>query len=327
MLKKIIISTWIVFLPSVCNAEFKQNTDITSYVNQLIKQQKVVSIPAGTYKIDANKSIIPKNGSEIKLDPKTKLTVIPTKHGSYRVFQIKNVENVKISGGSLIGDKYSHLGNTGEWGMGIEIRDSQNVSISNMSIDKMWGDAIYIGTNGKNSTYNINLNNIRMNENRRQGISIISVNKLTGNNIHISNTKGADPASGIDIEPNNKNNILQDINFKKLNTINNAGSGFIVSLKSYTNSINPISIKLENHIDKGSNFGFVVRGNPTSNVGTIEIKNTNYKDNKHSNFCFNQWDNKVNVYLNNIKHDKQSKFKKHSWCLDYNKQNNIRLAE
>ena len=63
--------------------------------------------------------------------------------------------------------------------MGVEIRDSQNISISNMSIDKMWGDAIYVGTAGKNSTYNIKLNNIRMNENRRQGISIISV-KING---------------------------------------------------------------------------------------------------------------------------------------------------
>lgn len=310
-----------------CYAEFIENSDITTYLNQQLKLKSEVRIPAGSYKIDAGKSIVLPSNSSLILSPNTNLNVIPNKLGSYRVFKIKNVENVKISGGKISGDKYTHLGNTGEWGMGVEIRDSQNISISNMSIDKMWGDAIYVGTAGKNSTYNIKLNNIRMNENRRQGISIISVKKLTGNNIHISNTRGADPASGIDIEPNNKNNILQDINFKKLHTINNAGSGFIVSLKSYSNSINPISIKLENHIDKGSNFGFVVRGNPTSNVGTIEIKNTNYKENKHSNFCFNQWDNKVNVYLNSIKHDKQSKFKKHSWCLDYNKQNNIRLAE
>lgn len=327
MLKKILISSCMFLFSCFCYAEFIENSDITNYLNQQLKLNSEVKIPPGNYKVDAGKSIVLPSNSSLILSPNTNLNVIPNKLGSYRVFKIKNVENVKISGGKISGDKYTHLGNTGEWGMGVEIRDSQNISISNMSIDKMWGDAIYVGTAGKNSTYNIKLNNIRMNENRRQGISIISVKKLTGNNIHISNTRGADPASGIDIEPNNKNNILQDINFKKLHTINNAGSGFIVSLKSYSNSINPISIKLENHIDKGSNFGFVVRGNPTSNVGTIEIKNTNYKENKHSNFCFNQWDNKVNVYLNSIKHDKQSKFKKHSWCLDYNKQNNIRLAE
>lgn len=315
----------IIFLVLTCGstssawAKFIENTDITSYVNQLIKQQKVVSIPAGTYKIDANKSIIPKDGSEIRLAPQTKLTVMPTKHGSYRVFQIKNVENVKISGGSLIGDKYTHLGNAGEWGMGVEIRDSQNISISNMSIDKMWGDAIYVGTNGKNSTSNINLNNIRMDDNRRQGVTIISVKKLIGNNIHISNTKGVDPASGVDIEPNNKNNILQEIYFKNLYTSKNAGTGFIVSLKSYAHSLKPVDIKLISHVDKGSNFGFVLRGNPTSNKGSIQILGTDYSSNKHSNFCFNQWENKVSVNLKNIKHDKANKTSKNSWCFDYKK--------
>lgn len=315
----------VIFLVATCGftssawAKFIENTDITSYVNQLIQQQKVVSIPAGTYKIDANKSITPKDRTEIRLTPQTKLAVIPTKHGSYRVFQVKNVKNVKISGGSLVGDKYTHLGKTGEWGMGIEIRDSQNISISNMNIDKMWGDAIYVGTNGKNSNYNINLNNIRMDDNRRQGLTIISAKKLTGNNIHISNTKGVDPASGIDIEPNNKNNILQEIYFKNLYTFKNAGTGFIVSLKSYSHSPNPIDIKLISHVDKGSNFGFVLRGNPTSNKGSIEISGTDYSNNKHSNFCFNQWENKVSVSLKNIKHDKTNKTSKNSWCFDYKK--------
>lgn len=270
-------------------AKFIENTDITSYVNQLIKQQKVVSIPAGTYKIDANKSIIPKNGSEIKLDPETKLTVIPTKHGSYRVFQVKNVKNVKISGGSLIGDKHTHLGNTGEWGMGVEIRDSQNVSISNMSIDKMWGDAIYVGTNGKNSTYNINLNNIRMNENRRQGLTIISVSKLMASNITVANTNGSRPASGIDIEPNNGSMILKNIILRNINTSRNQGSGIQIGLSRYDNSTNPISITVENHQDLNSEHGLLIGAINKKAVGTVNIQSNS------SQSCFNSWSN------NNIK--------------------------
>ena len=123
----------------------------------------------------------------------------------------------------------------------------------------------------------------------------------------------------MDIEPNNKNNILQEINFENLYTFNNAGTGFIVSLKSYAHSLNPVDIKLISHVDKGSNFGFVLRGNSTSNKGTIEISNTDYNKNKHSNFCFNQWENKVSVNLKNIKHDKANKTSKNSWCFDYKK--------
>ncbi|AYX96105.1 right-handed parallel beta-helix repeat-containing protein [Acinetobacter baumannii] len=281
----------IIFWVAACSftssawAKFIENTDITSYVNQLLKHQKVVSIPAGTYKIDANKSITPKDGTEIRLTPQTKLAVIPTKHGSYRVFQVKNVKNVKISGGSLTGDKYTHLGKTGEWGMGIEIRDSQNISISNMNIDKMWGDAIYIGTNGKNSTYNISLKNIRMNDNRRQGISIISVNKLLASNITATNTSGAMPASGIDIEPNNGSMILKNIVLKNIKTSGNQGSGIQIGLSRYDNSTKPLSITIENHQDANSGHGLLLGAINKKAIGTMSIQSNS------SGNCFNAWSN------------------------------------
>lgn len=281
----------IIFWVAACSftssawAKFIENTDITSYVNQLLKHQKVVSIPAGTYKIDANKSIPPKDGTEIRLTPQTKLAVIPTKHGSYRVFQVKNVKNVKISGGSLTGDKYTHLGKTGEWGMGIEIRDSQNISISNINIDKMWGDAIYIGTNGKNSTYNISLKNIRMNDNRRQGISIISVNKLLASNITATNTSGAMPASGIDIEPNNGSMILKNIVLKNIKTSGNQGSGIQIGLSRYDNSTKPLSITIENHQDANSGHGLLLGAINKKAIGTMSIQSNS------SGNCFNAWSN------------------------------------
>ena len=309
------------------SANFIENTDITSYVNSLIEPNKTVTIPAGNYLVNATKSIQLKDNSTLKLSPNTVLNVIPTSSGSYRVFKIRNVKNVNISGGKIIGDKYTHLGKTGEWGMGVEIRDSQNISISNMSIDKMWGDAIYIGTDGKNSNFDIKLNNIRMNDNRRQGISVISVFKLNADNIYVSNTNGADPSSGIDLEPNDKNNRLENISITNLHTLNNAGGGFVVSLKNYKDANYQTSIKLANHTDNGSKFGFVVRGNETKNYGLIAVMGTHYKNNKHSNYCFNQWDNKVNVYLKDIKHDKESKFAKHSWCSNYKNIKNIKMAD
>ncbi len=287
MLGKLGLIAVTVILSCSAFAKFEQNKDITSYINQLIKQQKVVSIPAGTYKIDANKSIIPKNGSEIKLHSETKLTVIPTKHGSYRVFQIKNVENVKISGGSLAGDKYTHLGSVGEWGMGIEIRDSQNISISNMHIDKMWGDAIYVGTNGKNSTYNISINDVQMNDNRRQGITIISVSKLRANNIKATNTKGAKPSSGIDIEPNNGSMILKDIELKNIATSGNAGSGIQIGLSRYNNSTSPVSISISNHQDTKSQYGILLGAINSKALGSVRLDSLNYS----SNSCFNSWSN------------------------------------
>ncbi|EOT0615457.1 TPA: right-handed parallel beta-helix repeat-containing protein [Acinetobacter baumannii] len=275
----------VISIGSQAHAEFVENTDITSYVNSLIEENKTVTIPNGNFLVSATKSIQLKDNSTLKLSPNTVLNVIPTSSGSYRVFKIKNVKNVSISGGKLIGDKYTHLGKAGEWGMGVEIRDSQNVSLSNMSIDKMWGDAIYIGTNGKNSTYNISLKNIRMNDNRRQGISIISVNKLLASNITATNTSGAMPASGIDIEPNNGSMILKNIVLKNIKTSGNQGSGIQIGLSRYDNSTKPLSITIENHQDANSGHGLLLGAINKKAIGTMSIQSNS------SGNCFNAWSN------------------------------------
>ncbi|EMT2447116.1 right-handed parallel beta-helix repeat-containing protein [Acinetobacter baumannii] len=273
------------------SANFIENTDITEYVNSLIEQNKTVTIPAGNYLVSATKSIQLKDNSTLKLSPNTVLNVIPTSSGSYRVFKIRNVKNVNISGGKIIGDKYTHLGKTGEWGMGVEIRDSQNISISNMSIDKMWGDAIYIGTDGKNSTYNIKLSNIEMDDNRRQGLTIISVDTLHARNLRATNTNGAKPSGGIDIEPNNGTGIVKNIILEDIVTLNNAGPGIQIGLSRYTNSTTPVAIKISKHTDKDSQYGLLLGAINAKSFGGIQLSSINYSKSKGAS-CFNSWDNK-----------------------------------
>lgn len=291
-LRKHLSITLLLLYSTSALAQFQQGTDITDELNQMISTQNgTIYIPAGNYKIDAVKSVILKNNTTIILDPKTILSVIPNNKGSYQLFKINNISNAKISGGTIIGDKYTHLANDGEWGMGIEIKDSQNISISNIQIDKMWGDAIYIGTNGKDSNFNIKLKNIKMNDNRRQGISIITVNKLRGSNLYINNTSGTKPAGGIDIEPNNNKAILQDIYLKNIYTNGNQGSGLHSYFGAYKGSQMPIDIKIKNHVDNGSKYGFYMLGLDNKAIGKFEIKNANYKNSKTSNLCFSEWSN------------------------------------
>lgn len=94
---------------------FIENTDITDQINEKIKNGGTLSIPAGNYKIDASKGITVPSNTNIKLNSKTILNVIPNNLEGYQVFKIINSKNIKISGGRLIGDKYKHLGKTGEW--------------------------------------------------------------------------------------------------------------------------------------------------------------------------------------------------------------------
>lgn len=331
MRKYKLIYILIIFTPVVTlsyGADFIEGTDITDILNKKINSTNTVVIPKGRFKIDAVKSIVLKDNISIRLDPKTYLEVIPNKEKNYQVFRIHNVKNINISGGNLIGDKYSHLDSKGEWGMGVEIKDSQNINISNMNIDKMWGDAIYIGTNGKNSNYNISLFNIKMNDNRRQGLSIISVEGLIANNIKISNTKGRSPMNGVDIEPNNNSNILKSIRFENLKSVNNVAAGFQVSLHKYNESKNEISIELNNYIDSGSRFGIKINGITTPVKGSILINNADISNSKTSNYCFKDWrNNKINVIVNQINHDREYVKNQPEWCAPYEFNKNIKIIK
>lgn len=303
--------------------DFEQNSDITDQINSELKKNKKVIIPAGNYKIDAVKSIKPQNGSIITMSKDTLLNVIPNGNSSYKVFDISNLQNVTITGGQLIGDKYSHLNKNGEWGMGIDIRDSQNITISNIAISKMWGDAIYIGTKGKHYNYGITLNNLKLNDNRRQGISLISAKKLRAENLVISNTKGTSPGSGIDIEPNNADSILEDIVFKNIQTMNNRGAGFQITLKQFKNTQNLVDIQVINHQDTGSNFGSLIEGIDKNHKGKITFNETNYKKNRITNNCFDSWRNPYfNIEFNQVQNDNIQN-NKNQWCHSIKQNQNI----
>ncbi|USP40454.1 right-handed parallel beta-helix repeat-containing protein [Acinetobacter sp. XS-4] len=305
------------FNPILANAEiYKNGEDITSILNNQIQENKTINIPAGDFKIDAETSIILKDNVTVTMSPQTILNVIPNKSSSYQVFRIHNVKNVTITGGVIVGDKYTHKGVSGDWGMGVEIKDSQNIHISNMSIKKMWGDAIYIGSKGLYNNDNIYLENLKLDDNRRQGISIISAQNLYANKISISNTSGAAPGSGIDIEPNDNKAFLKNLNFKNIITKNNRGMGIQTTLKFYKESLNPISINIYNHKDFGSNFGFLVNGVDSKINGKITVLNTDYKKNKYSNLCFSKWENsKFTVNLEKMNNDKQLYIGQ--WCEDF----------
>ena len=134
------------------------------------------------------------------------LTLLPNSLSKYVIMRIRG-NNVKISGkGSLVGDRQKHLGIKGEWGFGINVTQSKNVSITGLTIRDCWGDCIYIGKKSENIT----INNVNLGNARRQGISIISGNKIRIKNSVICDIAGIAPEFAIDIEPN-KNDTVKDV--------------------------------------------------------------------------------------------------------------------
>lgn len=127
------------------------------------------------------------------------------------VVQAYNVSNIKIRGfGSIKGERLTHIGTTGEHGMGIIVRACDNVDIDEVEIADCWGDGIYhgyanIGGVHKNSRHFRVGGRVRIRDCRRQGISNTGTNYFSYEpGLTIYNIKGTAPAAAIDLEPDSQ---------------------------------------------------------------------------------------------------------------------------
>lgn len=185
-------------------------------------------------------AVIPKSGgyglklaSNCKLFLNATLLIESNDFKSYSIILINKKKNVSIfgsNGGQIIGDVGKHLyleGSTSEWGMGIEINESNNVTLEGLKISKCTGDGIYI-TGGSemaicmydHASKNIVVKNVVCDDNRRQGMSVIHVDGLEINNssfINTGKTEFTGPGSGIDFEPNVDNGRNMSIRNVEIN--------------------------------------------------------------------------------------------------------------
>ena len=191
-----------------------------------------VYIPDGTYMINAygtaeNGGIKPKSNIRIILSNNAILQAIATSGSHYQIVWFNGVNNSSISGGKIIGDRNKHLSTGGEWGYGIWVNSSNNISVSNIKVSDCWGDGILVGGNKTTQYYsqNVIIENFVCDNNRRQGISIISAKDLIIRNGILSNTNGTAPQAGIDFEPNVKTNITQNVLMENVQVLNNYGWG------------------------------------------------------------------------------------------------------
>lgn len=133
--------------------------------------------------------------------------------------------NIIISGnGNIIGDKHTHLGTDGEWGMGIRFHGATNSSVRGLTIKDCWGDCIYVGGNSKN----ILIEKCKLDHGRRQGVSVTKADGVTIRNCRISNVSGTNPEYAIDLEPN-ANDTVDNIEIENVEVVNCEG-GFLATI-------------------------------------------------------------------------------------------------
>lgn len=174
-------------------------------VDALPKSGGTVTVPPGNYIIDAMRAINLRSNMLFQLAPTATLTAIPNNSPRSHVIKVWNANNVRITGGRIVGERNTHTGAGGEWGYGLNIQASNHVYVSNMHISDCWGDGIWIGAIGPdhNATpsTDVTIDNVISTNNRRQGLSIGPVDGVVIKNSTFSGSNGTKPESGIDIEP------------------------------------------------------------------------------------------------------------------------------
>lgn len=254
-------------------------------INSIPSSGGKVFIPAGTYMIEALQSIRLQSNVTLLMEKRAVLKAIPNRAERYAVLTIENVSNVTVIGGVIEGERVRHSGNKGQWGTGIQISGAKNITIKGTAANECWGDGFYIGTEtftgddlGKILTVpeNIQLIDVRANHNRRQGISVIAGRNVEILRPQLTNTEGQDPQAGIDIEPNDPTDIVENITVVDAFTKRNSGAGVLINLTELFGTKTPANIKIINHRDDGSERGmFMIDDNRKDNItpGNVLIEN------------------------------------------------------
>lgn len=189
------------------------------------KVQNKIVIEKGNYRVKAMKSgdvcMALCSNTDLVLNGTVKL--VPNNYKSYNIIQVKG-KNISITGkGTIIGDKHTHTGTTGEWGMGVRFHNAINASINGLTIRDCWGDCIYVG----GSSRNVTIEKCILDHGRRQGISVTKANGVTIRNCMITNVGGTAPEYAIDIEPN-KRDFVDNIRIVNV-TVRECEGGLLVT--------------------------------------------------------------------------------------------------
>src|SRR5690554_498154 len=275
------------------------STDDTVAIQAAIDFGSIV-FPSGTYMVDGNDPAgpggrqgvrVPSNRAISWLDG-AEVRVIPNSNTGYNAFLVDQVENVLFLNPRIKGDRDEHTGVAGEFGMGIEIRSAENIVLRDPYIYNCWGDGIYIGqvSEAAGPCKDIYIERGKVDNNRRQGMSVISVDGLFVDNTQFTNTNGTPPQAGVDFEPNDSFNVLRRVRFTGVTTKNNQSAGLLFWLHNLDVAGLHVDMKFDNCYDEGSSR-FVYFGSQlnSSGTGSIVFNSPVSKNGRDGAFAISNW--------------------------------------
>lgn len=235
----------------------------------------------GPCRIDAE-GLHMRTNSRVRFAPGASIKLLPHDTQNYEVIRVWDVRHVVLENPRLDGSKELNTVKGGEWGMGISIAGSTDVTILSPSTINCWGDGIYIANsfgNGLPYSSDVRVMNHYASGCRRQGVSIISGKNILFDSPVWENIAGTLPSAGLDIEPNANTDIVENIRIVNPTT-RHCQFGILVYLEALPGSREKnVSVVISGHKDEDSREaafsvsglkmkGSVVTGYITSNSPT-----------------------------------------------------------
>lgn len=193
----------------------------------------------------------------------------------YAILYMFEKESININGGVYIGDVDTHKGTKGEWGYGVFVRSSQNITINHVNISKCWGDGIVIGGlshNQMHASTNIIIKNSIFDNNRRQGCSITYAKDVFIDNCVFKNTGMTyytAPGAGIDLEPDRKTTANENIHIT--NCFFEQNKGFGIQVHGANKKINISSCQNQS----SKNGGLLINMHYSDDDSYVNVSNCN----------------------------------------------------
>lgn len=223
-----------------------------------------------------------RSNSRVRFAPGASIKLLPHDSHTYEVIRIWDVRHVVLQNPRVDGSKELNAVSGGEWGMGISIAGSTDVTILSPTTTNCWGDGIYIANsfgNGLPYSSDVRVMNHYASGCRRQGVSIISGKNVLFERPVWENIAGTLPSAGLDIEPNENTDVVENIRIINPTT-RNCQFGILVWLQALPGKREKyVSVVISGHKDEESREaafsvsglktkGSVVTGYITSNSPT-----------------------------------------------------------
>jgi hypothetical protein len=220
-------------------------TDNTAaFQRMLAGGYRTVHVVAGEYltgklEIESNTMLL--------LDPGVTLRDNGLLQSNDRLLNIRDKVNVRITafGARLVADRSQYL--EGEQRHGVFIFGSSHVQIDGLESSGHGGDGFYIGGPAGSPSSDIALKGCRADSNRRQGLSITSARRVRVVDCEFSDTSGTAPQFGIDLEPNQRLDVMEDILLVRTQTAANRGGGIMIHLDRLQATSAPARIIIAEH--------------------------------------------------------------------------------